>query len=355
MAAIWVFAEYSNGAMDKVTYEAVSEARRLADAQGAPVAAVVFGSGVDEAALAALGQYGADQVLVVDDPALANYTPDAYAAALEALIKAHEPGLIMFTASSTGQDLAPLIAERCDAGLISEIVAIEDKGTEPVYVRSPYSGKILENCVFSNNDELNLVTLRPKAFAIADADESHSATIVREAPEGFGDVRQLVKDVLRVASERVDLRDAEFIVSGGRGVNGPEGFANVLAPLADELGAAIGASRVAVEQGWMDKQFQVGQTGKIVAPQLYIACGISGSIQHQAGMGQSRCIVAINNDPEADIFRIADYGHRGRLVRSGAAYGRGSEEAESLAQVRRMKGPAQIAFARIEIARDDKK
>ena len=155
-----------------------------------------------------------DQVLVVDDPALANYTPDAYAAALEALIKAHEPGLIMFTASSTGQDLAPLIAERCDAGLISEIVAIEDKGTEPVYVRSPYSGKILENCVFSNNDELNLVTLRPKAFAIADADESHSATIVREAPEGFGDVRQLVKDVLRVASERVDLRDAEFIVSG---------------------------------------------------------------------------------------------------------------------------------------------
>ena len=176
MAAIWVFAEYSNGAMDKVTYEAVSEARRLADAQGAPVAAVVFGSGVDEAALAALGQYGADQVLVVDDPALANYTPDAYAAALEALIKAHEPGLIMFTASSTGQDLAPLIAERCDAGLISEIVAIEDKGTEPVYVRSPYSGKILENCVFSNNDELNLVTLRPKAFAIADADESHSAT-----------------------------------------------------------------------------------------------------------------------------------------------------------------------------------
>ena len=221
MAAIWVFAEYSNGAMDKVTYEAVSEARRLADAQGAPVAAVVFGSGVDEAALAALGQYGADQVLVVDDPALANYTPDAYAAALEALIKAHEPGLIMFTASSTGQDLAPLIAERCDAGLISEIVAIEDKGTEPVYVRSPYSGKILENCVFSNNDELNLVTLRPKAFAIADADESHSATIVREAPEGFGDVRQLVKDVLRVASERVDLRDAEFIVSGGRGVNGP--------------------------------------------------------------------------------------------------------------------------------------
>lgn len=164
MAAIWVFAEYSNGAMDKVTYEVVSEARRLADAQGTPVAAVVFGSGVDEAALAALGQYGADQVLVVDDPALANYTPDAYAAALEALIKAHEPGLIMFTASSTGQDLAPLIAERCDAGLISEIVAIEDKGTEPVYVRSPYSGKILENCVFSNNDELNLVTLRPKAF-----------------------------------------------------------------------------------------------------------------------------------------------------------------------------------------------
>lgn len=307
MASIWVFAEYKDGTIGKVTYEGVSEARRLADAQGGSVSAVVFGSQVDDAALAQLAHYGADQVIVVDDPALAEYTVDAYAAALDSLIAAHHPDLIMFVASSTGQDVAPVVAQRQGTGLISEVVAIEEEDGQPVYVRAPYSGKILEKCAFTNNDELNIVTLRPKAFTIAEPDEGKSATIVREAPGAFGDIRQMVKDVVRVASDRVDLRDAEFIVSGGRGVKGPEGF-TVLEQLADELGAAVGASRVAVEQGWIDKQFQVGQTGKIVAPQLYIACGISGSIQHQAGMGQSQCIVAINNDPEADIFRIADYG-----------------------------------------------
>lgn len=307
MASIWVFAEYKDGTIGKVTYEGVSEARRLADAQDGSVSAVVFGSQVDDASLAQLAQYGADQVIVVDDPALAEYTVDAYAGALDSLIEAHHPDLIMFVASSTGQDVAPVVAQRKGTGLISEVVAIEEEDGQPVYVRAPYSGKILEKCAFTNNDELNIVTLRPKAFTIAEPDEGKSATIVHEAPGAFGDIRQMVKDVVRVASDRVDLRDAEFIVSGGRGVKGPEGF-TVLEQLADELGAAVGASRVAVEQGWIDKQFQVGQTGKIVAPQLYIACGISGSIQHQAGMGQSQCIVAINNDPEADIFRIADYG-----------------------------------------------
>lgn len=307
MASIWVFAEYKDGVVGKVTYEALSEARRLADARGENVSAIVFGSQIDDAALAQLAHYGADQVVVADDPALAEYTVDAYAAALDSLIEAHHPDLFMFVASSTGQDLAPVVAQRQGSGLISEIVAIEEEAGQPVYVRAPYSGKILEKCAFTSDDDLNIVTLRPKAFTIAEPDEARSATIVREAPGAFGDIRQIVKDVVRIASDRIDLRDAEFIVSGGRGVKGPEGF-DVLAQLADELGAAVGASRVAVEQGWIDKQYQVGQTGKIVAPQLYIACGISGSIQHQAGMGQSQCIVAINNDPEADIFRIADYG-----------------------------------------------
>lgn len=307
MASIWVFAEYKDGVIGKVTLEGLSEARRLADVRDASVGVVVFGDQVNDDSLNELASYGADQVIVVDDPALAEYTVDAYASALERLIEAHHPSIIMFTASNTGQDIAPVVAERLGAGLISEVVAIEDEAGQNVYVRSPYSGKILEKCVFAQDDELGMVTLQPKAFATAEPDETRSATIVREAPGGFGDIRQIVKDVVRVASQRVDLRDAEFIVSGGRGVKGPEGFA-VLEQLADELGAAVGASRVAVEQGWIDKQFQVGQTGKIVAPQLYIACGISGSIQHQAGMGQSQCIVAINNDPEADIFRIADYG-----------------------------------------------
>ncbi len=307
MAGIWVFAEYKEGTVSKVTFEALSEARCLADMHGEKMSAVVLGSQIDDGSLAHLAHHGADQVLVVDDPALAEYTVDAYAAALDSLIEAHHPDLIMFVASSTGQDIAPVVAQRQNAGLISEIVAVEEEDGRPIYVRAPYSGKILEKCAFVDEGGLNIVTLRPKAFTAAELDEARSATIVREAPGAFGDIRQIVKDVVRVASDRIDLRDAEFIVSGGRGVKGSEGFA-VLAELADELGAAVGASRVAVEQGWIDKQYQVGQTGKIVAPQLYIACGISGSIQHQAGMSQSQCIVAINNDPEADIFRIADYG-----------------------------------------------
>lgn len=306
MADIWVFAEYKQGSVRKVTLEALSAARNLADEKQASVSAVVFGSGIGEDSLNALAHQGADKVIVLDDPALESYTPDAYANALLELLNKHNPWLLMFSNTSTGIDMAPVVAESLNVGLITDVLAIE-AGEELSFVRPPFSGKVLEKCSFVNEDELKIVTIRPKAININEPDETRALSVVQEAVSGFGDVRQIVKDIVHKVSERVELTEATYIVSGGRGVKGSEGF-RPLEELADVMGASVGASRVAVDEGWIDKQYQVGQTGKIVAPDLYIACGISGSIQHQAGMSQSKCIVAINNDPEADIFRIADYG-----------------------------------------------
>ena len=306
MADIWVFAEYKQGSVRKVTLEALSAARNLADEKQAGVSAVVFGSEISEDSLKALAYQGADKVIVLDDPALENYTIDAYANALLELINKHNPWLLMFSNTSTGIDMSPVVAESLNVGLITDVLAIE-AGEELSFVRPPFSGKVLEKCSFVDEDELKIVTIRPKAININEPDETRALSVVQEAVSGFGDVRQIVKDIVHKVSERVELTEATYIVSGGRGVKGSEGF-KPLEELADVMGAAVGASRVAVDEGWIDKQYQVGQTGKIVAPDLYIACGISGSIQHQAGMSQSKCIVAINNDPEADIFRIADYG-----------------------------------------------
>lgn len=307
MANIWVFAEYNNGTIRRASFEALSEARRLADESAGSVSALVFGDKVNEEALAPLAHYGADEVVVVDDPVLANFTTDAYVAALKELVEVSSPDMLMFMSSSTGMDVAPVLAEVLDLGLITEVVAIEREGDQLVFVRPPYSGKVLEKSAFVDDSCLKIITVRPKAMEMAEPDELRALSVVRPTLAGFGDIRQIVKDVVRKVSERVELTEAAYIVSGGRGVKGPDGF-TVIEELADALGAAVGASRVAVDEGWIDKQFQVGQTGKIVAPELYIACGISGSIQHQAGMSQSKCIVAINTDPEADIFRIADYG-----------------------------------------------
>ncbi len=311
MAGIWVIAEYKDGAVSKTTFEALSEARRVADVLGKEVTAVVLGSGVANDSLEPLAQYGADAICVVDDEKLATYTADGYVAALKSLIASLKPELVMIMNTSTGIDFTAVLAQKLKCGLITEVSALEYEGAtsvdDLVYVRQPYSGKVLEKCAFAPGQESVLITVRLKAMDVAVPDESRKAPVTFQAAGEFGDIRQVVKEVIKNVSTRVELTEAARIVSGGRGVKGPEGF-SVIEELADVMGAAVGASRVAVDEGWIEKQFQVGQTGKIVAPELYIACGISGSIQHQAGMGQSKCIVAINNDPEADIFRIADYG-----------------------------------------------
>ena len=287
MAEVWVYAEPKHGTFPRVTFEMLAAARRMAEEAGGDVSAVVLGSGLGEVDLDPLGAAGADAVLVLDDPALDPYTTDAYAAALETLITQRQ---------------------RLGTGFVADVVGIEADAQEGfVFTREPYSGKVLADVAFAADARPMVVTVRPKAFEPDAPVEGRTAPVLMQHVDGFGDVRQTVADVVRRASGRVELTEADIVVSGGRGTKGAEGFA-LVEELADVLGAAVGASRPAVDEGWTDIQFQVGQTGKTVAPSLYIACGISGSIQHMAGAAASKCIVAVNNDPQADIFKVADYG-----------------------------------------------
>lgn len=308
MAGIWVYAEPKDGSFPRVTFEMMAAARSMAAEGDGSVTAVVLGSGLADASLDRLAHAGADVVAVLDDAALATYTTDAYASALQALVEQQRPDAVLFAEGATGLDLAPVLAQRFNTGFVADVVAIgHDEEAGFAFTREPYSGKVQADVVFAADARPMLATVRPKAFEPLEADEQRTASVVVQQVNGFGDMRQTVADVVRRASGRVELTEADTVVSGGRGTKGAEGF-SLIEELADVLGAAVGASRPAVDEGWTDIQFQVGQTGKTIAPSLYIACGISGSIQHMAGAAGSKCIVAVNRDPEADIFKVADYG-----------------------------------------------
>lgn len=308
MAGIWIYAEPKGGAFPRVTFEMLAVGRRMADAAGTDLTAVVLGGSADEEALAKLGQAGADAVAVLEDAALATYTTDAFATALVELVRQREPDALLLANGATGLDLGPVLAQRLDTGFAADVVAVEaDADAGFVFTREPYSGKVQADVAFAADARPMIATIRPKAFDPAEPNSARTAPIVMQHVEGFGDIRQTVADVVRKASGRVELTEADVVVSGGRGTKGAEGF-KLVEDLADVLGAAVGASRPAVDEGWTDIQYQVGQTGKTIAPSLYVACGISGSIQHMAGASASKCIVAVNRDPEADIFKVADYG-----------------------------------------------
>lgn len=308
MAGIGIYAEAKEGVFPRVVFEMLAAGRGMAEATGAEVRAVVLGHGIDDAVLAPLVQAGADSVCVLDDAALSSYTTDAYAAALSALVSEYEFDAILLAQGAVGLDLGPVLAQRLDTGFVADVVDIQsDADAAFVFTREQYSGKVLADTVFAADARPIIATIRPKAFDPAPLESTRTVPIVASHIAGFGDLRQTVIDIVRSASGRVELTEADVVVSGGRGVKGAEGF-QLVEQLADVLGAAVGASRPAVDEGWIDIQFQVGQTGKTIAPQLYLACGISGSIQHMAGVSASKCIVAVNRDPEADIFKVADYG-----------------------------------------------
>ncbi len=306
---IWVFAEQRNEEIKKVTYELLSAGRKAADALGEELCAVLMGKGISSLA-GKLGEYGADKVIVVDADALENYTTDAYTNVLADLAKEHQPTAILLACSVAGRDLAAQVAQRLGTGLMTDCTDIAMEDGQLVFTRPIYAGKAFVKAACPEVRPV-MATIRHNVLA-ADAPQTGRAAETVPVNAGAGDVRQVIKEIIKQISTRPELTEADVIVSGGRGMKGPENFA-ILEELADVLGAAVGASRAAVDAGWLSHSFQVGQTGKTVSPVLYIACGISGAIQHLAGMSSSKCIVAINKDPEANIFKVADYGIVGDL------------------------------------------
>ncbi len=299
---ILTFAEVREGRLRRSSLEALSEARRLAAAGGGSVACVVVGSGLAPL-VAELGSYGADTVHVFDAPGLAAYASEPYARALTKAIGATTPWAVLIPFTAMGKDLAPRVAAHVGAGLVSDCVALAIKDGRLEARRPMYAGKAYAAVRWEG--EPQMATLRANVFPLSPADASRTATAVNEDIDGSARAR--VTAVKAASEGKVELTEAQVIVSGGRGLQGPENF-HLVAALGEAFRAAVGASRAVVDAGWVDHQMQVGQTGKTVSPQLYIACGISGAIQHLAGMSSSRVIVAINKDADAPIFKVANYG-----------------------------------------------
>ncbi len=254
-------------------------------------------------------QYGADRVVVVENDKLAQYNSDGYSQAVLAVIEQEDPEAIVFGHTALGKDLSPKVASKLDSGLISDVVNVEVTGGNVVFTRPIYSGKAFEKKIVTNG--LIFATVRPNNIAALEKDESRSGD-VSKVDVDIKDLRTIIKEVVKKTSEGVDLSEAKVVVAGGRGLKSAENF-KMLEELADVLGGAVGASRGACDAGYCDYSLQIGQTGKVVTPDLYIAIGISGAIQHLAGMSNSKVIVAINKDPEANIFKVADYGIVGDL------------------------------------------
>ena len=303
MKKVLVLAEVRDGQLRNVSLEALAAAKTIAE--GGEVVAGVFSADAQGHA-AVLGQHGASHVYVGYHEALARYTPDAYVQALIQLIELVSPDAVVLGHTAIGRDVAPRAAARLGCGLVSDVTVVE---AGAVFTRPIYAGKAFQKRSF--NDGKVFVTIRPNNIQPEPADASRTATVVPIELE-IKDLRTIVKEVVRKTSGKVDLSEAKIIVSGGRGVKSAEGF-KPLYELAEVLGAAVGASRGACDADYCDYSMQIGQTGKVVTPDLYIACGISGAIQHLAGMSNSKVIVAINKDPEAPIFQVADYGIVGDL------------------------------------------
>ena len=301
---VFVITEQRDGAFRKVSYEVVSEGRRIADGLGGDLTAVVIGAAVDGIA-SELEKYGPDKILLADDPALADYTTDAYTNVLSDLVASVDPAVIVVGASAQGKDLAARLAARLDVGLAMDCTAVKLEGGNLTLMRPMYGGKVLAEIEIEGSPQI--IAVRPN---VMDITETSKESATEKPAVQVGEIKTTVLDKVMDAGNKVELTEADIIVSGGRGTRGEFG---AIEDLAAALGGAVGASRSAVDEGWRLHSDQVGQTGKVVSPTLYIACGISGAIQHLAGMSTSKYIVAINKDEEAPIFSKADFGIVGDL------------------------------------------
>ena len=301
------FVEVRDGALRRSSLEAVSEARRLADAGSGAVASVLIGE-VDEASIQTLGAQGADKVLRFKAPGFSAYSSESYARAMAQAVELTAPVAVLIPCTSMGKDLAPRVAFLTGGGLVSDCLSFEQSGGRLVAKRAQYSGKMIST--FAWKTPLQIATLRPNVFTLAEANTGRTCEVVDV--DADPSARSRVREFRAKEGGRKELAEAQVIVAGGRGLKAAEHY-KLIEDLGEAMGAALGASRAIVDDGWVAHSFQVGQTGKTVSPTLYIACGISGAIQHLAGMSSSRVIVAINKDPEAPIFKVANYGIVGDL------------------------------------------
>jgi len=304
MANILAVAEQRDGALRRSAEEVVTAASVLARASGGQVHAVLLGPAGARTAAAELGRFGADVIHVAEDDVFARSSPEAATAALAALIGAGDYYAVIFAGSSFGKDVAPRVAARLDLPLAGDATALSLEGGELVITRPVYAGRAVAQVTLSGTTRL--VTVRPNVFRPV---EQAGAGELRDFAVAPYEPRLRVREVQAAAAGKLDVAEAPMVVSGGRGMKEPGNW-NVLEALRDALGpgCALGASRAVVDAGWRPHSEQVGQTGKTVSPQLYIAVAISGAMQHLAGMRGARTIVAINKDPEAPIFKVADYG-----------------------------------------------
>lgn len=307
---VFVWIEQANGQADSIAWETLGAARQVVHDLGGKLGAVVLGQNVGDLPQQAF-HYGADTVFVTDDATLKYFRLEPYAAVLTKLAQEYQPVAILLGASNAGLELSAYVAAKLDAGLAADAIDLQVTNGALEVTRPVLAGNVLAKVVFGPARP-QLVTLRRRVFPMPSQDTSRSGEVINVAPVlAEAEIATKVEGIEAAANE-VSLTDAKIIVSGGRGVGGPEGFAPVKA-LAEAMGGAMGASRAAVDAGWVPYTHQVGQTGKTVQPDLYIACGISGAIQHLAGMKTSKLIVAINKDAEAPIFKYAHYGIVGDL------------------------------------------
>jgi electron transfer flavoprotein alpha subunit len=312
---VWVFAEQRGGVITPVVLELLGEGRRLADTLGIKLGALLPGN--DVAGLAkTLFEYGADMVYLGENPLLKDYTTEGYTKVIAEAIQEYKPEIVLFGATNIGRDLAPRVAARIDCGLTADCtgLAIDPADRKLLQTRPAFGGNLMAT-IINPSARPQMSTVRPGVMQKLQPQTGKSGEVIKIKVNVLpADIRTKILEIVKSKKEIVSLTDAKVIVSGGRGLGGPDGF-KLMKELADVMGGVVGASRAAVDSGWIDKSHQVGQTGTTVKPKIYVACGISGAIQHLAGMQSSDLIIAINKNERAPIFDVADYGLVGDLYK----------------------------------------
>lgn len=303
---VWVFAEQREGQLQKVSLELLGEGRKIADKLGSKLTALLIGNKVQNL-VEDLSRHGADEVLVVDDPELEHYTTDGYTKAICELANAKKPNIIFIGATFIGRDLGPRVAARLETGLTADCTSLDvDVESGDLLATRPAFGGNLMATIVCPDHRPQMATVRPGVFEKLPLGENDATVENVEIKFNSNDIRTKIVEIIKEHKDIVDISEANVLVAGGRGIGSEENF-KMLKELAEVMNGSIAASRAAVEKGWVDKDYQVGQTGKTVRPNIYVACGISGAIQHAAGMQDSDMIIAINKDANAPIMKIADY------------------------------------------------